>query len=245
MAERPYTGPSRDPRAGVIAPVRFRFQSIIDFVETQSANISRSGMFIATREVADVGGLLEFEFSLADGFALLKGTAEVVRQSVNPPGVGVRFVKVDEPTRLLIERIVEVNASEGKRPTVSPELTDPSAVDALIGLSGATPIADGVVFAGRTLQIQVNPATAGYFVYNPLLNIRLGGFVVPGVEDVPLGTLYDVAIVSLDRRMLFNGKGKVVAKHEKRLGIRLADVDKNTLATLQNEVNKMGPTRPR
>jgi len=95
------------------------------------------------------------------------------------------------------------------------------------------------------LQVQVNPATAGYFVYNPLLNIRLGGFVVPGPDDVPLGAMYDVAIVSLDNRVLFKGKGKVVAKHEKRLGIRLADVDKITLATLQNEVNKMGPTGSR
>lgn len=245
MSSPPYAGPTRDPRAGVIAPVRIRFASIIDFVETQSVNISRSGMFVATRDPVELGSIMEFEFSLADGFALLKGAAEVIRVSVNPPGVGVRFVQVDDATRQLIERIVEVNTIEGKRPTVAPELTDPTAVDALLGLAGATPIADGVVFAGRSLQVQVNPATAGYFVYNPLLNIRLGGFVVPGVEDVPLGTMYDVAIVSLDNRLLFNGKGKVVAKHEKRLGIRLADVDKNTLATLQNEVNKMGPSRPR
>lgn len=245
MADIPYAGPTRDPRAGVIAPVRIRFESIIDFAETQSVNISRSGMFVATREPGEVGSMMEFEFSLADGFALLKGAAEVVRLSVNPPGVGVRFVQVDEATRSLIERIVEVNILEGKRPTVATELTDPTVPDPFAGLAGATPIADGVVFSGRSLQVQVNPATAGYFVYNPLLNIRLGGFVVPGVEDVPLGTLYDVAIVSFDGRVLFNGKGKVVAKHEKRLGIRLADVDKNTLTTLQNEVNKMGPTRAR
>jgi len=245
MASTPYAGPTRDPRAGVIAPVRIRFQSIIDFVETQSVNISRSGMFVATRDPVELGSIMEFEFSLADGFALLKGAAEVIRASVNPPGVGVRFIQIDDATKQLIERIVEVNTREGKRPTVAPELTDPSVVESLHGLAGATPVSDGVVFAGRTLQVQVNPATAGYFVYNPLLNIRLGGFVVPGPDDVPLGAMYDVAIVSLDDRVLFKGKGKVVAKHEKRLGIRLADVDKNTLATLQNEVNKMGPTGSR
>jgi uncharacterized protein (TIGR02266 family) len=245
MAPTFYAGPTRDPRAGVIAPVRVRFESIIDFVETQSVNISRSGMFVATNRQVELGSIMEFEFSLADGFALLKGAAEVIRSSTNPPGVGVRFIQIDDATKQLIERIVEVNTREGKRPTVAPELIDPAAVESLHGLAGATPVSAGVVFAGRTLQVQLNPATAGYFVYNPLLNIRLGGFVVPGPDDVSLGAIYEVAIVSLDDRVLFNGKGKVVAKHEKRLGIRLSDVDKSTLATLQSEVNKMGPTGSR
>lgn len=246
MGDRPSLPSStRDPRAGVVAPVRFRYASIIDFVETQSVNISRSGMFIGTHEQVDVGSVLEFEFSLADGFALLKGAAEVVRISLNPPGMGVRFLQLDGTSQALIERIVEVNTREGKRPTVAPELTDPASVESLHGLAGATPVADGVVFAGRSLQVQINPATAGYFVYNPLLNIRLGGFVVPGVEDVPLGTLYDVALISMDGRSLFAGKGKVVAKHEKRLGIRLSEADKHTLAVLQAEVSKMAPGRAR
>lgn len=246
MGDRPvFQGSSRDPRAGVIAPVRIRYHSILDFAEMQSINISRSGMFIATAEVLDVGSVVEFEFALADGFALLQGAAEVVRVSTTPPGMGVKFLQLDGGSKALIERIVEVNTREGKRPTVSAEFTDPAAAEALHGLAGATPVSDGVVFSGRTLQVQINPATAGYFVYNPLLNIRLGGFVVPGTEDVPLGTLFDVALVSLEGRMMFSGKGKVVAKHEKRLGIRLVDVDKQTLAGLQAEVNKMGPARPR
>ena len=246
MGDRPpYPGSNRAPRAGVIAPVRFRYASIIDFVDTQSVNISRSGMFIATNEQVDVGSVVEFEFSLADGFALLKGAAEVIRISLNPPGLGVRFMQLDGASQALIERIVDVNTREGKRPTVAADLIDPASAGTLHGLAGATPVADGVVFSGRSLQVQINPATAGYFVYNPLLNIRLGGFVVPGTEDVPLGTLYDVTLVAIDGRALFAGKGKVVAKHERRLGIRLTDADKNTLALLQAEVNRMGPSRPR
>ena len=78
MGDRPpFPGGTRDPRAGVIAPVRFRYASIIDFVETQSVNISRSGMFIATSEPIAVGSVIEFEFSLADGFALLEIDAAV------------------------------------------------------------------------------------------------------------------------------------------------------------------------
>src|SRR3712207_7874049 len=41
----------------------------------------RSGMFIASSETVPVGALVEFELTLADGFVLLKGKAEVVRVS--------------------------------------------------------------------------------------------------------------------------------------------------------------------
>jgi uncharacterized protein (TIGR02266 family) len=235
-------GGGRDPRAGVIAPVRFRYQSIIDFVETQSINVSRSGMFVAADRPAPPGSVVEFEFALADGFALLRGTAEVVRVSQFPRGMGVKFLEMDAASRNLIERIVEVNLREGKRPTVAPELTDPDSVKNLRGLAGATPVSEGVDFAGANLRLQISPATAGYFVYNPLLNIRLGGFVIPG-DDVPLGTVFAVTIVSMENTVHFHGKGKVVAKHEKRLGIRLMDVDKQTLAVLQAEVNRMSPNR--
>lgn len=239
---------TRDPRAGVVAPVRYRYESFIDFIETQSVNVSRSGLFIASKHALPVGSVIEFEFSLADGFALLRGTGQVVRTSASPAGMGVRFLNVDEQSRKLIERIVEVNTREGKRPTVAPELFDPGSPaaggspEALRGLAGATPIATGVDFLGDVLRLQISPATAGYFVYNPLLNIRLGGFVVPSEDDAPLGKVYQVTILDLRNNLLFDGHGKVVAKHEKRLGIRLTDVDKPTLAMLQAEVNKMGPS---
>jgi hypothetical protein len=40
---------------------------------------------------------------------------------------------------------------------------------------------------------------------------------------------------------LFTGKGKVVAKQEHRLGVRLSDVDKVVLARLQAEVARLSP----
>ncbi len=232
---------TRAPRAGVSAPVRYRYESFIDFIDSQSINISRSGMFVASKHALPVGSVVEFEFSLADGFALLKGRAQVVRTGSSPPGMGIKFLEVDDTTRQLIDRIVEVNTREGRKPTVAPEFMDPSAAASLRGLAGATPISTGVDFVGQILRIQINPATAGYFVYNPLLNIRLGGFVVPGHDDAPLGQMYDVVITDLRENVMFHGQGKVVAKHEQRLGIRLVDVDKPTLAMLQAEVNKMGP----
>ena len=235
----------RDQRSAVVVPVRFKYESIIDFVETQSVNISKSGMFVLTTDMLPVGSQLEFEIGLADGFQLLKGKAEVVRVSSTPPrGLGMRFIKVEESSQKLISRIVEVNEEEGKKSTVpldfaAAEPTGQSKSFAAAPGSGNA----GVVWRDQEVSIQLNMATVSYFVYNPLLNIRLGGFVVPADKEVPLGTIYSVAITSPSGASLFSGKGKVVAKHEKRLGIRLTEVDKAVLARLQAEVNRLVPSK--
>src|SRR5947207_15269513 len=89
---------ARDPRTAVAVPVRYRYQSFIDFVETQSMNISRSGMFLLADEPLAVGTLIDFELSLTDGFTLLRGRGEVARLSSNPRGLGVRFRELDDPS---------------------------------------------------------------------------------------------------------------------------------------------------
>ncbi len=227
-------GPApRATRASVVVPVRCKFASIIDFVETQSVNISRSGMFLTTAEVVPLGTMLELEVGLADGMALLKGKGEVMRVSAGPPaGLGVKFVELDSASQKLVDRIVEVNAQEGKRPTVPLDFATPGAGN--VGSAGG-----GVVWQDNALFIELNTATVSYFVYNPLLNIRLGGFVVPAEKEVSLGTVFQVSIKTTAAASLFEGKGKVVAKHEKRLGIRLTDVDKAVLSRLQAEVSRL------
>jgi hypothetical protein len=99
----------------------------------------------------------------------------------------------------------------------------------------------GLSVNGRDLHVKLTPATVGYFTNNPLLNIRLGGFVVPCDENVPLGAVFEVVIDSFEGRALFNGKGKVVAKQEHRLGVRLSEVEKAVLSRLQAEVARLSP----
>jgi len=237
----------RDPRAQVVVPVRYRYESIIDFVETQSANVSKSGMFVTTTEILPPGTVLEFEVVLADGFLLLKGKADVVRASSVPPrGLGLKFLQLEEQSRKLIDRIVEVNAKEGKKPSVSLDFEPVEPVGATNSRGFAVAPgtgSTGVIWKDQDLAIQLNTASVSYFVYNPLLNIRLGGFVVPADKEVPLGTLFSVSITTANGEVLFSGKGKVVAKHEKRLGIRLVDVDKAVLGRLQTEVNRLVPSK--
>jgi uncharacterized protein (TIGR02266 family) len=234
----------RDPRVAVSVPVKVRYESILDFHETQSVNISRSGMFLSSADPRPVGTIVDFELALADGLSLLRGKGEVVRVTSAPiVGMGVRFRELDEEARRFLDRIAQVNAEEGRSPAVSLDFASaPSAAPSQFSsLRGATTLQPGLMVSGRDLHVKLTPATVGYFTNNPLLNIRLGGFVVPSEENVPLGAVFDVVIESFEGHALFTGKGKVVAKQEHRLGVRLSDVDKTVLARLQAEVTRLSP----
>jgi hypothetical protein len=93
------------------------------------------------------------------------------------------------------------------------------------------------------LRVVLSAATASFFSYNPLLNIRMGGFFIPVEEEVPLGTTYKVEIVDAQNQTLVAGKGKVVARQELRIGIRLSDVDKDALGRLQALVGKLASSK--
>ncbi len=242
----------RDPRVAVVAQVRLRYSSILDFHESQSVNISRTGMFIASEKTGPVGSLVDFEFSLDDGLTLLKGKGEVVRVSQTPVrGMGVRFRELDGESKKCLERIVAINESEGRVSEVPLDFANESrsfetrpassAKSSSHPLHGATRVQPGLSVNGHELQIRLTPLTVGYFTNNPLINIRLGGFVIPIEDDVSLGATFEVAIVDNDGISLFHGRGKVVAKHERRVGIRLSEVDKAVLTRLQAEVGRLSP----
>jgi uncharacterized protein (TIGR02266 family) len=244
---------SRGLRIPVVAQVMVRYSSILDFHDSQSLNISRTGMFLASDKPGPVGSIVEFEFALADGLSLLKGKGEVIRITQSPVlGMGVRFRELDPDSRKCLESIVASNEREGRAPRVPLDFGgEPNAGDSkpnvvspgrtAHGLHGATRIQPGLSVDGHDLRVRLTPLTVGYFTNNPLINIRLGGFVIPIEDEVSLGAAFDVAIMDNDGISLFHGKGKVVAKHEHRIGIRLAEVDKSVLARLQAEVGKLSP----
>lgn len=254
----------RDRRIPLAAQVRLQYASILDFHESQSVNISRTGMFVASDNPGVVGSQVEFEFCLEDGLVLLKGKGEVVRVTQQPiSGMGVRFRELDEDSRRCIERIVDINEQEGRSPRISlnfaervatPAPVAPSsssssmsrpAMPAVSGrsghLHGATRVQPGLSVVGQEVQVRLTPLTAGYFTNNALINIRLGGFVIPIEDEVSLGAIFDVTVMDNDGISLFAGKGKVVAKDGHRIGIRLSDMSKPVLARLQAEVARLSP----
>ncbi|HVR62346.1 MAG TPA: PilZ domain-containing protein [Polyangia bacterium] len=249
----------RAPRSRLAVPVLCRFPSFIDFVETQSVNVSASGMFLTCETPPPIGTKIDFEFSLDDGFVMLKGSALVVRAvTAGEKGMGLRFLDLDPDSRKLIDRIVEVNAEEGKHPSVPFDFSRPATGKTLLpnqlnvsmlagaGKGGAGAGAPAAA-AGKPIQIDkdevrvvLSPATASYFTYNPLLNVRMGGMFIPTETDIPLGTPLKIEIVDEQGQTVVKSKGKVAAKQELRIGIRMTDLDKDALARLQAQVARHG-----
>ncbi len=295
---KPVAGPAvnpgfgRPPRSPMTVPVRCRLPSFLEFVETQSVNVSREGMYLRCETPPGVGSRIEFEVSLDDGYVILQGAAQVVRVvTTGDKGMGIRFLDLDDKSRKLIDRIVQVNLDEGKRPTLpldfsrpvppplpgkaaplpappppglpaspvnavappapAPAVPRPTSATALkpaaapVGLPTAAPAAaqKAIQIGDGKLRVVVSAATASFFTYNPLLNIRMGGFFIPVEEEVPLGTTYKVEVVDAQGQALISGKGKVVARQELRVGIRLSDVDKEAMARLQALVAKLSSAK--
>jgi hypothetical protein len=98
-----------------------------------------------------------------------------------------------------------------------------------------------VEYGHGTVRIVLSSATAAYFTYNPLMHIGIGGCFIPADGDVPLGTGYQLDIVDEAGLLLLRCKARVAAKQERRIGIRLVDIDRASLLKLRAEIAKLGP----
>ena len=105
----------KDPRAKVLTmTVRYKSATVDEFIEHHSHDVSRGGIFIKTPSPFLPGTLLKFEIRIADDKPMLQGVGRVVwkRDSAaasgpdKPAGMGVKFIKVDEASRNLIDRLV-------------------------------------------------------------------------------------------------------------------------------------------
>ena len=201
-------------------------------VETRLVNLSLSGMFLAARgKLLDIGVVVGFQFTLDDGLVVMKGTAEVVRLALEGErGMGLRFVDLDAESRALVDRIVDANSREPLPIPFEEEDTIRS-----------TPGGRAIEYGHGTVRITLSAATAAYFTYNPLMHIGIGGCFIPAEADVPLGTGYQLDIVDAGGRLVLRCKGRVAAKQERRIGIRLVDLDRASLLRLRAEIAKLGP----
>jgi hypothetical protein len=227
----------RAPRCNVRIHVLYQPPGKDSTVETQLVNLSRSGMFLASRgALLDVGMIVEFQFSLDDSVVVLKGTAEVVRLALDGErGMGLRFVALDGESRALVDRIVDANT---RNPVPVPFEEDDTQRVTL-------PNGRAVEYGHGTVRITLTAATAAYFTYNPLMHIGIGGLFIPSEGDVPLGTGYQLDVVDAFGHLLLRCKGRVAAKQEKRIGIRMVDVDRAALTRLRAEIAKLGPPAAR
>jgi uncharacterized protein (TIGR02266 family) len=108
----------KDKRSLLSLKVRYKSATLEDFIERYSNDISRGGVFIKAKKPLAVGTLLKFEFILQDQSTLLHGVGRVVWRrdegdAENPPGMGIKFIKMDPESRAVVQRIAEERAHPG------------------------------------------------------------------------------------------------------------------------------------
>ena len=107
-------------RVGVSVQVKVSSQDVDEFVEHFATNISRAGIFIQCRDPKPKGTILIFEIQLKGGKAAIRGKGEVIwtrirsedEPSTKPPGMGVKFLALDKPSKAVVKRIMEIKAGK-------------------------------------------------------------------------------------------------------------------------------------
>jgi len=110
----------KDKRTLLSLKIRYKSATLEDFIERYSSDISRGGVFIKAKKPLAVGTLLKFEFILQDQSTLIHGVGRVVwrredgdADPANPPGMGLKFIKMDPESRSIVQRIAEDRGRPG------------------------------------------------------------------------------------------------------------------------------------
>lgn len=87
--------------------VNAEFAVLESFLTEHVTNVSHTGAFIRTRDPWPVGTRVRMRFTVLDGdLETLEGTAQVVRVSERPRGMGVEFLELPPSSRALIDRLL-------------------------------------------------------------------------------------------------------------------------------------------
>jgi uncharacterized protein (TIGR02266 family) len=132
-----------------VVRVRLRYPDLDTFVEKYAPNVTRGGIFLASREPRPVGEVLRFEVLLRQGGPVLSGEGRVTwvkefnpAEPHRPYGMGVQFLYVDPDARQVLERLLKKKelSRSGPQPTVAspapaPELRAAATVPDLRAIS--------------------------------------------------------------------------------------------------------------
>lgn len=112
----------KDRRTPASLKVKYKSATVDDFIEQFGTDLSRGGIFIKTKKPLDTGALLKFEFQLQDGSALIHGVGRVAWRRVEqvarpdlPAGMGIKFFKLSDNSRQLVDRIESRFSRENSR----------------------------------------------------------------------------------------------------------------------------------
>jgi uncharacterized protein (TIGR02266 family) len=119
------TGPTTPaPTKTAIVRVRLRYAAFDAFIDKFAPNVTRGGVFLASRNPFAVGTTFPFEIQLAGGEVALAGEGKVTWVKPFDPaaptkahGMGVQFLRLDGPSRETLNRMLERKAAGVVRAT--------------------------------------------------------------------------------------------------------------------------------
>ena len=90
------------------------FESFDAFVHEYVTNVSRSGVFIRSKEPLEIGTEVHLTFTvIMDEVETIEGTGKVVRVEDDPPGMGVAFTKLTKYSEDLLVRLLTLHGAAG------------------------------------------------------------------------------------------------------------------------------------
>lgn len=165
----------KDPRAKIVSlNVRYKSATVDEFIENHSHDVSRGGLFIKTATPFAQGTLLKFEIRLASDQAVIAGVGRVVWKrepgqaaADRPAGMGVKFIKIDDRSRGIIDRLASNKANAGfayssgsgvddevttVRPSVAPRTELPSLKPTVSGMPAVSEPPTSLAPTGGAVQ---------------------------------------------------------------------------------------------
>ena len=106
-------------RTPVTLKIKFKSETLEQFIERYAVDVSQGGIFIRTKEPLAVGTQMKFEFQLRDASPLIAGEGTVVWTRENDPsrpaiapGMGVRFDRLGDGSQSVLEKILAEKAKQ-------------------------------------------------------------------------------------------------------------------------------------
>jgi uncharacterized protein (TIGR02266 family) len=96
-------GSRQEPRL----TINKEFDSFDQFIQEYVTNISKSGVFIKTKEPLAIGTSVDLRFTvIMDDVETIEGIGEVVRVQDDPSGMGVVFRELNSYSQKLIQKLL-------------------------------------------------------------------------------------------------------------------------------------------
>ena len=113
---------SSDKRTSERVTINKEFESFDAFIHEYVTNISRSGVFVKSKQPLPIGTRVNLRFTvIMDDIETIEGVGEVVRVEHDLSGMGVVFTQLSQYSKHLIERLL---TAQPTRPPEGDEASD-------------------------------------------------------------------------------------------------------------------------